>query len=244
MLPKAPSPWKSRSRLAGSCSRWKGACEGPHSKATPGLGAPAGDYWTCSQVDFTAASLSCGPPSLPRCRPLHPELAECSRRPSDLGQQAAILDSRTPQGHRRALRPPPPQVWRVMTELHAKAPSTDFATLCSLAKGTHLAMFDRSRCFCTSSRTSRKKRRRFSSNCWHCSNTCSMLSMYCGVPWPSSFRDFSYFSLLYDRPGARMKTRFHSAHLPLTDSERAWFCTTLSTSGSSYPSSRSDSISS
>lgn len=172
----------------------------------PGLGTPAGDYWTCSWVDFkrvTAASLSCGPPSLPRCRALHPELAERGRRPLDLGQQAAVRDSRTPQGHRRALRPPPPQVWRATTKLHAKAPSTDFATLCSPAKGTHLAMFDRSRCFCTSSRTSRKKRRRFSSNCWHCSNTCSMLSMYCGVPWPSSFRDFSYFSLLYDRGQVR-----------------------------------------
>ena len=42
VLPKAPSPWKSRSRLAGSCSAWKGACEGPHSKATPRLSAPAG----------------------------------------------------------------------------------------------------------------------------------------------------------------------------------------------------------
>lgn len=53
----------------------------------PGLGTPAGDYWTCSWVDFkrvTAASPSCGPPSLPRCRALHPELAERGRRPLDL----------------------------------------------------------------------------------------------------------------------------------------------------------------
>lgn len=154
-----------------------------------------GDYWTCPRVDFkrvTVASPSCGPPSLPRRRALHPELAERGRRPSDLGQQAAVLDGRTPQGRRRALRPPPPlpTVWRA-------------ATPRSPAKDTHLAMFDRSRCFCTSSRTSRKKRRRFSSNCWHCSNTCSMLSMYCGVLWPSSFRDFSYFSLLYNRGQAR-----------------------------------------
>ena len=41
-----------------------------------------------------------------------------------------------------------------------------------------MATFDKSRCFWTSSRTSRKKRRRFSSNCWHCSNTCSMFSMW------------------------------------------------------------------
>lgn len=67
---------------------------------------------------------------------------------------------------------------------------------------TYLDTFDRSRCFWTSSRTSRKKRRRFSSNCWHCSNTCSMFSMYWGVPCSSSFRAFSYFSLVYKKSQA------------------------------------------
>lgn len=77
----------------------------------PGWVRQPGDYWTCPWVDFkrvTAASPSCGPPSLPRRRALHPELVECGRRPSDLGQQAAVLDGRTSQGLRRALRPPPP----------------------------------------------------------------------------------------------------------------------------------------
>lgn len=171
----------------------------------PGLGTPAGDYWTSPGLISSASLQPVRAAALPRC----PDAEPCTRSWQSVAgghwtcQQAAVRDSRTPQGHRRALRPPPPQVWRATTKLHAKAPSTDFATLCSPAKGTHLAMFDRSRCFCTSSRTSRKKRRRFSSNCWHCSNTCSMLSMYCGVPWPSSFRDFSYFSLLYDRGQVR-----------------------------------------
>lgn len=112
VLPKALSPWKSRSRLAGSCSAWKGDCEVLTVRPPPGWVRQPGDYWTCPRVDFkrvTAASPSCGPPSLPRCRALHPELVECGRRPSDLGQQAAVLDGRTSQGLRRALRPPPPR---------------------------------------------------------------------------------------------------------------------------------------
>lgn len=47
---------------------------------------------------------------------------------------------------------------------------------------------------------------------------------------------------LQQGPGTRMKTHFHSARSPLPESERAWLCTTLPTSGASSPSTRSKSI--
>lgn len=59
-----------------------------------------------------------------------------------------------------------------------------------------LWLVERSRCCLTSSRISLKKRMRLSSNCCHCSNTCSMFSMYWGVSLSSSSRDFSYRSLV------------------------------------------------
>lgn len=50
-----------------------------------------------------------------------------------------------------------------------------------------------------SSKASLRKVSLLTSCCWHWSNTCSMLSMYCGVHLFSSSRDFSYFSLAWDR---------------------------------------------
>lgn len=47
----------------------------------------------------------------------------------------------------------------------------------------------------TSRSTSLRKASLFSSNCWHCSNTNSMFSTYCGVQFLSSSRAFTYFSL-------------------------------------------------
>lgn len=39
--------------------------------------------------------------------------------------------------------------------------------------------------------------------------------MYCGVPWLSSFRDFSYFSLVYEEAqGQDMKADSHAARSP------------------------------
>ena len=70
-----------------------------------------------------------------------------------------------------------------------------------------------------------------------------MPSMYCGVPWPSSFRDFSYFSLVYEKVQAHeLKTNFHSARFPLTESERAQLCTALSLARPLSPSTTSESI--
>lgn len=50
-----------------------------------------------------------------------------------------------------------------------------------------------------SSKASLRKVSLLTSCCWHWSNTCSMHSMYCGVHLFSSSRDFSYFSLAWDR---------------------------------------------
>lgn len=52
----------------------------------------------------------------------------------------------------------------------------------------------RLRCRLMSRRTSLRKVSRLTSCCWHWSNTCSMHSMYCGVHFDNSSRDFSYFS--------------------------------------------------
>lgn len=50
-----------------------------------------------------------------------------------------------------------------------------------------------------SSKASLRKVSLLTSCCWHWSNTCSMLSMYWGVHLFSSSRDFSYFSLAWDK---------------------------------------------
>jgi len=60
--------------------------------------------------------------------------------------------------------------------------------------GTYLLLSARFKCLLMSSSTSLRKLSLFSSNCWHCSKTCSMLSMYCGVHLFSSSSTFSYFS--------------------------------------------------
>ena len=61
-------------------------------------------------------------------------------------------------------------------------------------ESTYLLLSARFRCLLISRSTSLRKLSLFSSNCWHCSKTCSMLSMYCGVHLFSSSRTFSYFS--------------------------------------------------
>lgn len=59
------------------------------------------------------------------------------------------------------------------------------------SKSSHLWSLERSRCCLTLSSRSLKKASLLSSNCCHCSNTCSMFSMYWGVTLSSSSRDFS-----------------------------------------------------
>lgn len=61
-------------------------------------------------------------------------------------------------------------------------------------ESTYLLLSAKFRCLLISRSTSLRKLSLFSSNCWHCSKTCSMLSMYCGVHLFSSSRTFSYFS--------------------------------------------------
>lgn len=58
----------------------------------------------------------------------------------------------------------------------------------------YLLLSARFRCLLMSRSISLRKLSLFSSNCWHCSKTCSMLSMYCGVHLFSSSSTFSYFS--------------------------------------------------
>lgn len=58
----------------------------------------------------------------------------------------------------------------------------------------YLLFSARFRCRLISNNTSFRKLSLFSSYCWHCSKTCSILSMYCGVHLLSSSTTFSYFS--------------------------------------------------